>query len=99
MGGAGAKKRMTPAQCRAARLIADMTQAELAALAVLPATLITDFETGVGAPEPRDLDEIKSVLEWAGVEFLDGGQPGVRLREAACEASARPPKPRKGARM
>jgi hypothetical protein len=59
IGGAGAKKRMTPAQCRAARLMADMTQAELAAIAVLPATLITDFETGVGAPEPRDLDEIK----------------------------------------
>ena len=51
---------------------------ELAAIAVLPATLITDFETGVGAPEPRDLDEIKSVLEWAGVEFIDGG---VKLRK------------------
>jgi hypothetical protein len=73
MGGAGAKKRMTPAPCRAARLIAHMTQAELAAIAVLPATLITDFETGVGAPEPRDLDEIKSVLEWAGVEFIEDG--------------------------
>jgi len=89
---------MTPAQCRAARLIAGMTQAELAAIAVLPATLITDFETGVGAPEPRDLDEIKSVLEWAGVEFLDGGQPGARLREAARKLTAKPPKSRKGAR-
>ena len=75
---------MTPAQCRAARLLADLSQAELAAIAVVPATLITDYETGIGMPEPRDLVEIRSVLEWAGVEFVnenDGG-PGVRLHKA-----------------
>jgi transcriptional regulator with XRE-family HTH domain len=79
---------MTPAQCRAARVLAGMTQAQLAEIAVLPATVITDYETGVGAPEPRDLAEIQSVLEWAGIEFVDGGQPEVRLKEGPTQALA-----------
>ena len=41
---------MTPAQCRAARGLIGMSQGELAAIAVVPATLITDYETGVGMP-------------------------------------------------
>jgi hypothetical protein len=72
---------MTPAQCRAARVLADLTQAQLAGIALLPATLITDYEMGVGTPEPRDLADIQSALEWAGIEFIDGDQPGVRLRK------------------
>jgi transcriptional regulator with XRE-family HTH domain len=71
---------ITAAQCRAARMLAGMSQAELAGVAVVPATLITDYETGVGMPEPSDLEAIQSALEWAGVEFTNGGQPGVRLR-------------------
>jgi len=71
---------MTPAQCRAARMLAGISQAQLAGIAVVPATLITDYETGVGMPEPRDLEEIQSALEWAGVEFTKGN-PGVRLRK------------------
>jgi transcriptional regulator with XRE-family HTH domain len=73
---------MTPAQCRAGRILAGLSQAELAQIAVLPATLITDYETGVGMPEALDLVEIRSVLEWAGIEFVverDG--PGVRMRK------------------
>jgi hypothetical protein len=58
-------------------------QAELAEIAVIPATLITHYETGLGMPEPRDLAEIRSVLEWAGIEFVENewDGPGVRLRE------------------
>ncbi len=48
----------------------------------VPATLITDYETGVGMPEPSDLDAIQSALEWAAVEFTNGGQPGVRMRKS-----------------
>ena len=73
---------MTPAQCRAARMLAGISQAELAGVAVVPATLTTDYETGVGMPEPSDLDAIQSELEWASVEFINGGdRPGVRLRK------------------
>jgi hypothetical protein len=33
-------------------------------------------------PEPSDLDAIQSELEWASVEFINGGdRPGVRLRK------------------
>jgi transcriptional regulator with XRE-family HTH domain len=46
---------ITPAQCRAARMLAGISQAELAGVAVVPATLITNYETGVGMPEPSDL--------------------------------------------
>jgi transcriptional regulator with XRE-family HTH domain len=74
---------MTPVQCRAGRILAGLSQAELAEIAVIPATLITDYETGVGRPEPRDLAEIRSVLEWAGIEFVESewDGPGVRLRK------------------
>jgi transcriptional regulator with XRE-family HTH domain len=53
---------ITAAQCRAARMLAGMSQAELAGVAVVPATLITDYETGVGMPEPSDLEAIQSAL-------------------------------------
>jgi predicted transcriptional regulator len=38
---------MTPAQCRAARALIDMTQAELAGHAAVTTTLIADYEAGV----------------------------------------------------
>jgi transcriptional regulator with XRE-family HTH domain len=71
---------ITATQCRAARLLAGISQAELAGVAVVPATLITDYETGVGMPEPSDLEAIQSALEWAGVEFTNGDAPGVRKK-------------------
>jgi transcriptional regulator with XRE-family HTH domain len=77
---------MTPAQCRAARLLAGITQAELAAVAVIPATLISDYETGVGMPNTHGLAEIQQVLEWAGIEFIEGG---VRVRKGKSDESAR----------
>jgi hypothetical protein len=61
-------------------MLAGISQAQLAGIAVVPATLITDYETGVGMPESRDLEEIQSALERAGVEFTEG-DPGVRLRK------------------
>ena len=74
---------MTPARCRAGRILSGLSQTELAEIAVIPATLITDYETGVGMPEPCDLAEIRSVLEWAGIEFVENewDGPGVRLRK------------------
>jgi len=32
-------------------------------------------------PEPSDLEAIQSALEWAGVEFINGDAPGVKLRK------------------
>ena len=47
----------------------------------MPQTSITDFDAGVLTLRPPDLDAIQHALERAGVEFIDGEQPGVRLRK------------------
>jgi hypothetical protein len=57
-----------------------MSQAELAAHAVVPTSLIADYETGASTLRPADLDAVRAALERARVEFIDGNQPGVRLR-------------------
>ena len=72
---------MTPGQCRAARGLVNMTMARLAAAMVVPAAVIYDFEGEFGKPKPEDLKAIQDALERAGVEFIDGEQPGVRLRK------------------
>jgi|HubBroStandDraft_1064217.scaffolds.fasta_scaffold1271189_1 predicted transcriptional regulator len=70
---------MTPAQCRAARALIDMSQAELAGAAIVPATLVADYEAGSVAPRVSDLAAIRQALERAGVDFIDGDRPGVRM--------------------
>jgi hypothetical protein len=40
-----------------------------------------DFETDAGSPRDEDLDAMEDALERAGVEFIDGDRPGVRLRK------------------
>jgi transcriptional regulator with XRE-family HTH domain len=70
---------MTPAQCRAARALIDMTQAQLAGHAVVTTALIADYELGVSTLRPADLKAIRAALEREGVEFID--QDGVRLQK------------------
>ena len=64
---------MTPAQCRAARGLVNISMAQLAAAAVVPAVVIFDFEGGYGKPKPEDLTAIQGALERAGVKFIEGG--------------------------
>ena len=72
---------MTPAQCRAARALIGMSKAGLAAAsAMVPATVIADFETGAWT-RPLDVNTLRDALERAGVEFTDGERPWVRLRK------------------
>jgi hypothetical protein len=71
---------VTPAQCRAARAFIAMSQNDLARAAVVPVALGTDFETWILTLRPADLDALQHALERAGVEFTNGGQPGVRLK-------------------
>jgi transcriptional regulator with XRE-family HTH domain len=70
---------MTPDQSRAARGLLDWSQAELAAQSNLSESTIRDFEKGRRVPSINNLAAIRRALEAAGVEFIDGNQPGVRL--------------------
>jgi hypothetical protein len=71
---------MTPAQCRAARALADISRAQLSGIAVVPCEVIEEFEAGGTVPSKDDLAAMRGALEWADVEFIDG-EPGVRLRK------------------
>jgi hypothetical protein len=58
----------------------NMSHAQLSRAAVVPVAIINDFETGVATPNAGNGDAIRKALERAGIEFIDGDQPGVRLR-------------------
>jgi transcriptional regulator with XRE-family HTH domain len=71
-----------PAQCRAARGLIAMDQADLAEAANVSRNVIIDFEKGRRVPTRNNLAAIQRVLEKAGVEFTNGDAPGVRLRKS-----------------
>jgi transcriptional regulator with XRE-family HTH domain len=71
---------MTPAQCRAARALLDMTQPQLAEAAGLGLSTVVDYERTRRNVSPDAVGAIRSALEAAGVEFTNGDQPGVRLK-------------------
>jgi hypothetical protein len=50
---------MTPAQCRAARALLGLPRPELAKLAVMPVSLIADFEAGVSTARATDINAMK----------------------------------------
>jgi transcriptional regulator with XRE-family HTH domain len=74
---------MTPAQCRAARALLDITQTQLANAAKLGLSTVVDFEKERRRVSPDSLDAIKATLEANGISFLDenGGGVGVRFRK------------------
>ena len=73
---------ISPAQCRAARGLIAMDQADLAGAANVSRNVIIDFEKGRRVPTRNNLTAIQRVLEKAGVEFTNGDAPGVRLRKS-----------------
>jgi transcriptional regulator with XRE-family HTH domain len=76
------------AQVRAARGLIGWSKARLAEAADLPLQRVKRYERSVGIEIPeQDLDVLRHALEAAGVEFLNGGQPGVRLKAAAVAVS------------
>lgn len=82
---------MTPAQCRAARALVGMSQADLASRSGAAKRTIAAFEAGGRQPYPRTLAAIRAALEAAGVVFLEanGNGPGVALRREP-EGQSRP---------
>lgn len=74
---------LTPAQCRAARALVEMTQPALAAKAQLGLSTIVDFERTRRPVSSTAIKEIKKALESAGVVFIkeNGEGPGVRIKK------------------
>ncbi len=74
---------LTPATCRAARGLADLTQRKLAEAASVGLSTVKAFEAGTSAPMANNLRALQAALEAAGVEFIpqNGGGPGVRMRK------------------
>jgi DNA-binding XRE family transcriptional regulator len=64
---------ITPAQCRAARGLVELTQAELAEAAKVSLETLRDFEAGCGQQNRRQTEAIRAALEAAGIEFASEG--------------------------
>lgn len=70
-------------QLAAARALIGMDQIELARRAGLSANTVRNMESSKSAPiagRAQNVLAIQKVLEIAGVEFLNHGRPGVRLK-------------------
>jgi transcriptional regulator with XRE-family HTH domain len=70
---------LTPAQSRAARGLLDWSQTELARRSNMSESSIRDFEKGRRVLRINNLAAVRRAFESAGVEFMDGDRPGVRL--------------------
>jgi transcriptional regulator with XRE-family HTH domain len=66
-------------QVRAARGLIGWSQDDLAREAKIGRATLADFESGKREPYNSTLAAIRVALESAGVEFTNGGRPGVRL--------------------
>jgi len=71
---------ISPAQSRAARGLLDWSQTQLGERSNLSESTIRDFEKGRRTPSANNLAAIQRALEAAGIEFTNGGWPGVRMK-------------------
>lgn len=65
------KDSISPAQCRAARALLGMTQAELSEASGVPLTVIARFESDATKPRASSFRPIIAALSKAGIVFLD----------------------------
>ncbi len=73
---------MTPAQCRAARALLDITQTHLAQSADLGLSTVVDFEKGRRRVSPDAVAALQNALEYRGIMFSrDSSGEGVFLRK------------------
>jgi transcriptional regulator with XRE-family HTH domain len=67
-------------ESRAARKLLGMSQEVLANVSRVSRTTILAFENRHKLPRYNKLEAIRRALEAAGIEFTNGGEPGVKLR-------------------
>jgi transcriptional regulator with XRE-family HTH domain len=65
-------------QCRMARAALQISVRELATMAKVATDTISRFEAGKRL-KPRTVEAIQHALEKAGIEFINGNKPGVRI--------------------
>jgi len=71
---------ITPKQCKAARAFLGWSQQQLADKVRVVQKTITDYERGITSPQRRIAEDIKTILQDAGIKFEndDEGQ-GAKL--------------------
>jgi transcriptional regulator with XRE-family HTH domain len=70
---------MLPVQCRMARAALGLGVRKLAAAAKVSPDTVVRFERGERLRE-RTVASLQQVLEAAGIEFIDGNRPWVRVK-------------------
>jgi transcriptional regulator with XRE-family HTH domain len=68
-----------PTQVRMARAALNWSLKQLAEAAGVHPNTISNYETEKYGGDPEKLAAIRAALEAAGVEFTNGGEPGVKL--------------------
>ncbi len=73
---------ITPVQSKMARAALGWTVRDLAKHAKVTPNTVSRFESGKSSPNASTLAVIKLAFETAGVEFINGEAPGIRLRRS-----------------
>ena len=71
---------LTPSLCRMARIGVRLSQQELSQKAKIATATLGAYERGLSRPHERTLRDIQTVLEEAGVQFLEKNEFGHGLR-------------------
>ncbi len=80
---------ITPAQCVEARKLLGWSRDRLAPRSGISAATLSGFENGRTDLHPEARAALRRLLTRAGIEFTDGGEPGVRLREREARIALR----------
>lgn len=77
-------RHLTPEHMKAARALLNWNQTRLAEACGMSPTTIKRYESsGLQKVSIENIEAISTALSGVGIEFFNGGEPGVRLRKAS----------------